>query len=82
MPARNWGVTTRKGDRVYVHILDWSDPALALPKLGKPVRDARYLKDGTKVPFIERRDSVLLSLTEAARDPIDTVIVLDLLVAR
>jgi alpha-L-fucosidase len=82
VPARNWGVTTRKGDRIYVHILDWPDAAIALPKLGKPVRDARYLKDGSKVIFRERHDCVLLSLAESARDPIDTIIVLDLLVAR
>ena len=82
VPARNWGVTTRKGDRIYVHVLDWPDASLALPKLGKPVRAASYLKDGSKVIFRELRDSVVLTLADSARDPIDTVVVLDLLVAR
>src|SRR5437763_1713138 len=27
---RSWGVTTRRGDTVFVHVLDWSDRALAL----------------------------------------------------
>jgi alpha-L-fucosidase len=81
VPPHNWGVTTTKGDKVYVHILDWPDAAIALPKMGKPVREARYLKDGTKVIFRERHDCVLLSLADSERDAIDTVIVLDLLVA-
>jgi alpha-L-fucosidase len=78
IPARNWGVTTRKGDRVYVHVLDWPDAPLALPKLDKAVRAASYLKDGSKAAFKDLGDSVLLTLADAARDPIDTVVVLDL----
>jgi len=23
---RSWGVTTQRGDTVFVHVLDWSDP--------------------------------------------------------
>ncbi len=26
MPPRPWGVTTHKGNRVFVHVLDWQDP--------------------------------------------------------
>ena len=29
---RPWGVTTQKGDRVFVHVLDWKDSVLALPR--------------------------------------------------
>ncbi len=34
---RPWGVTTAKAGKVYVHVLDWPDEALLLPKLPKPV---------------------------------------------
>lgn len=47
IPPRAWGVTTARGDTVFVHVLDWNDPTLALPSLegkwkarsweGKPV---------------------------------------------
>jgi len=30
---RSWGVTTARGDTVFVHVLDWNDPTLALPVL-------------------------------------------------
>ena len=29
---RPWGVTTQKGDTVYVHLLDWDDAVLSLPR--------------------------------------------------
>ena len=32
LPPRPWGVTTQKGDRVFVHVLDWKDAVLALPR--------------------------------------------------
>ncbi len=78
IPARNWGVTTRKGDRIYVHVLDWPDAPLALPKLEKAVRAASYLKDGSKAVFKDLGDSVVLTLADGARDPIDTIVALDL----
>ena len=34
VPPREWGVTTRRGDTVFVHVLDWPDRLLALPDLG------------------------------------------------
>ena len=78
IPVRNWGATTQRGDRVYVHVLEWPDAPLALPKLGKPVRAASYLKDGSKAVFKDLGDSVVLTLSDAVRDPYDTVVVLDL----
>ena len=39
LAPRPWGVTTQLGDTVYVHVLSWSDPELALPPL--PGRCAR-----------------------------------------
>jgi alpha-L-fucosidase len=78
LPPRPWGVTTQKGSRVYVHVLDWPDRVLALPKPPRPVRSASYLKDGRKVVATEDADALLLRLDPAAADPIDTVVVLDL----
>jgi alpha-L-fucosidase len=78
IPVRNWGATTQRGDTVYVHVLDWPDAPLALPKLDRPVRAARYLKDGSPAAFKELPASVVLTLSEAARDPYDTVVALEL----
>ena len=34
LTARDWGVTTQKGNKVYVHILNWTDESLRF-HLGK-----------------------------------------------
>jgi alpha-L-fucosidase len=73
-----WGVTTQKGNRVYVHILDWPDSALLLPRLPKPVRSATFLKDGSKAEFTETDAGVLLRLPARGADEVDTIAVLEL----
>ena len=72
-----WGVTTRKGDRVYVHVLDAPDPSLLLAGLPSPVRSASLLNGGAPVAFKTGDFGTVLSLP-ADRDPIDTIIVLEL----
>ena len=37
-----WGVTTRKGNKVYLHILNWPDPVLAMPRMPKKVKSATF----------------------------------------
>jgi alpha-L-fucosidase len=74
---RPWGVTTRKGDKVYVHVLDAPDPSLLLQPLPSPVRSARLLNGGAAVPFKTGDFGTVLSLPKDL-DPIDTIIVLEL----
>jgi alpha-L-fucosidase len=78
IPPRPWGVTTHRGDRVYVHVLDWPDRVLALPRPARAVAGARYLKDGREVPFRLEDDALLIRLDPGAADPIDTIVVLQL----
>lgn len=73
-----WGATTRKGDRVYVHVLDSPDASLLLPPLPSPVRSARLLDGGRAVPFKTGDFGVVLTLPRDAIDPIDTIVVLEL----
>ena len=78
IPPRPWGVTTQAGNRVYVHVLDWPDKVLALPRPSRPVKAARYLTTGREVPFTRDADALLLRLDQSAADPIDTIVVLEL----
>jgi alpha-L-fucosidase len=77
-PPRPWGVTTQRGDRVYVHVLDWSDPELALPPLGRRVRAARLLAGGAAVPVRQTATGLALTLPPRGADEIDQVVVLEL----
>ena len=74
---RPWGVTTKKGDRVFVHLFDSADASLLLPPLPSRVRSATLLNGGRAVEFTSGPSGVILSLP-TERDPIDTIVVLDL----
>ena len=73
-----WGATTSKGNRVYVHVFDWPDQALLLPSLPSAVRSARLLNGGKPVELKTSDSGVILTLPTDARDPIDTIVVLEL----
>jgi alpha-L-fucosidase len=79
IPPRAWGVTTRKASKVYVHVLDWPDPVLSLPRAplaAAPTR-AHFLADGAPVALEVGSDAVGLRLG-ARRDPFDTVVVVEM----
>jgi alpha-L-fucosidase len=71
---RPWGVTTQKAGKIYVHVLDWPDQLLALPKLAN-VTKASLLMNGESVEVRQVDDGTILRLPDG-RDPIDTIIVL------
>jgi alpha-L-fucosidase len=75
---RPWGVTTQKGSRVYVHVLDWKDAVLSLPRPASPVKAASYFGSGKPVAFTLDRDALLLRLDPKGLDPVDTIVVLEL----
>lgn len=70
---RPWGVTTAKGDTVYVHVMDWPDRALVIPALPKKVKSAKVM-GGAAVPVRAVENGLLLQLPEGGRDAIDTVV--------
>ena len=78
IPPRQWGVTTRKGQTVYVHILDWPDAALLLPALPAKVASATLLTDKRPVSFVQQSEGVILTIPRDRRDPIDTIVALEL----
>jgi alpha-L-fucosidase len=73
---RAWGATTRRGDTVFVHVLDWPDRSLSLPLIGTRVVGASMLKGGQRVDVAESRDGVTLTLPPSTQDEPDRVVVL------
>lgn len=69
----SWGVTTQKGNKLYVHILDLKDKALFLPITGKKVAKAIVFKDKRAVRFSKNENGILLQLNEVPSD-IDYVV--------
>jgi alpha-L-fucosidase len=76
VPPRDWGVTTRRGDTVFVHVLNWPDRTLAMPPLEGQVRSARMLA-GATVPFTQNATGVTLTLAPSSAGEPDRVVVLE-----
>ena len=68
---RQWGVSTRRGDTTYVHILSWSDRTLAIPALGTKVKRAWALASGSEVPFVQTDAGITLTLPPRSAADID-----------
>lgn len=77
LSAREWGVMTQKGNKMYVHILNWHDETLTLPKLGKKVVNARLFIDKTPVKFLENDFGLSIKVPNDKMNEVDTVIELD-----
>lgn len=70
---RDWGVTTRKGDKLYVHILNLQDNGLFLPLTGQKVKSAVVYKDKTPVKYRQDKAGIVLELGKVPAD-IDYVV--------
>jgi alpha-L-fucosidase len=73
-----WGVTTQKGNTVFVHILDWPDAVLLVPQLPKPVLHAHTLGGASDVSFKPTDDGVVLKLPPRDASTIDVIVVLEM----
>ncbi|MBB2953326.1 alpha-L-fucosidase [Sphingobacterium sp. JUb56] len=71
-----WGVTTQKGNKLYVHILDLQDKALFIPLTDKKVKSARVFINKKTVEFVQRKEGVLV-LLDTVPDDVDYVLELD-----
>lgn len=74
LSARDWGVSTRKGNKVYIHILDWSDESLTIPSWGKKIKSAVLYDDKTPVKFIENEYGITIKIPQLKKNDIDTVV--------
>ncbi len=74
---RDWGVTTRKGDKLYVHILNLLDKGLFLPLTTGKVKSAVVFKDRKPVKFLQDKNGVVLELPEVPAE-VDYVVELTL----
>ena len=63
IPAQEWGVTTRKGNRLFVHIFNLKGKELQLPLSCKVVK-AYTFEDKKAVKVVENEGSVTLKLNE------------------
>lgn len=65
----DWGVTTQKGNTLYVHILNYPDKELVLPLQGRKVKRAVVYKDKTLVRYLHSRDGIVLQMKDVPSGP-------------
>ena len=62
-----WGVSTRKDNRLFIHVLDLQDSSLYIPLQAK-VKKAIKFVDGTDISFKQDKDGVLLKFPKVPNE--------------
>ena len=78
IPPGDWGVTTQKENKIYVHVLNWNAPLLALAPLNAKVTTARTLVGDSPIEFTQKPDGMIVKLPPATAEETDRVVVLTL----
>ena len=76
--AGDWGVTTQKENKIFVHVLNWNAPLLALPPIPEKITSAKMLPDSSAAEFMQNANGVILKLPAGKADEVDRVVVLTL----
>ena len=69
----NWGVSTRKGNSIYLFITNWWSGGVTLPALSAKVRSSRVLSGGSVRLAISGSD-MQITIPENFRQPVATVV--------
>jgi alpha-L-fucosidase len=78
LSAREWGVMTQNGNKIYIHVLNRQDETLTLPKVGKKVVSAKLFADKSTVKFLENDFGLSLQIPKSKMNEVDTVIELEI----
>lgn len=70
---QEWGVSTQKGNKLYIHVLESKDSQLLIDISPKKIKSIVKFTDKSKVDYKKNKDSVLIDLKEAPND-IDLVL--------
>lgn len=75
---KDWGVSTKKGNKIYLHILELGDQELILQDLKLRARKVTLFKDGSPVKYKQQKNGFRINIPENKKDPVDTIVVIDL----
>jgi alpha-L-fucosidase len=69
--------STRRGNIIYLHILKWKTDAIELPEVPREMRSVS-LVNGGEAKAVRRDGKLIITVPELARDPLDTVVKIEL----
>ncbi len=73
----DWGASTYKGNTIYIHVLNWDEDTLTLPPIPKKIITSSVMTGGAAT-VRQTALAVEISVPEAYRKELDTIIVLQL----
>ena len=74
-PAK-WGASTSKGNKVYLHILNYKGKELQLPAIDKKVINCQLLH-GEKIDFSQTDNGLSINQSKLNKDFVDNIVVLE-----
>ncbi len=69
-----WGVTTRKEDKIFVHILNWQDRHFLLPPIEQEIKSIKSFISGSNISFEETNYGTTFLLPEEDRELVDIIL--------
>lgn len=72
----HWGVSTQKGEQIFLHVLNQDSTQIAIPYSGEITR-AEMWESGAEILVEKLGDGYVLHLEKEQLDPIDTIIILN-----
>ena len=77
IPPQDWGVTTQKGDKLYIHILSLNADTITLPLQSKQIKSISLFKDKTPLKYKNSSDGIVVEFG-AVPSEIDFVLEIDI----
>lgn len=75
---KNWGVTTIKGNKVYVHVMNPESESILMPEMIKKIKKAYLFDDQTKVVFKQDEFGTTIKIPTGKLKKFDTIVVLEI----
>lgn len=75
---KSWGVTTAKGNKVYVHILNTEDDNILIPDFGKKVKSITSFSSPVKIKFKQDAFGIAVSIPKEIKDETDTILIIEI----
>jgi len=74
----DWGVSTRKGNNIYLHLLNsiHSSARIIIPYFGTEIKNC-YLASGGEVELKRENNRYSIEITEKSLQPVNTVVILE-----
>ena len=75
---KSWGVTTQKGNKVYVHILSAENSNFLIPDFGKKIKNIKLFSNGSEIKFKQDGFGITVQVPDDKIDDIDTILIIEI----